>query len=98
MEYNPHVKEITNEYMKKKSQTVIDFFDQFSDKEDVWGYFGRFYKKLLKQTTDTKYFINFFQEVRNYLAVVGKITHLGHINGRPGRRRRHSRKQYGFWY
>lgn len=71
IDYNPHVKEITNEYMKKKSLTVIHYFDRFLSKNDVWGYFAKYYRKLLKQTTDTKYFINFFQEIRNYLAVVG---------------------------
>ena len=70
MSYNPHVKKITNEYMKKKSQTVINFFDKLKKGDDIWGYFGRFYRKLLDQTTDTKYFINFFQEIRNYLATV----------------------------
>jgi hypothetical protein len=70
MNYNPHVKEITNEYMKKKSQTIIHFFDKFKGQSDVWGYFSRFYKKLLNQTTDTKYFINFFQEIRTYLVKV----------------------------
>ena len=69
-EYNPHVREITNEFMKKKSLKVIHFFDPFIKDKDVWGYFAKFYRKLLKQTTDTKYFINFFQEIRNYLAVV----------------------------
>jgi hypothetical protein len=69
-EYNPHVKEITNEYMTRKSNTVIHYFDRFLDKNDVWGYFAKFYRKLLKQTTDTKYFINFFGDIRNYLTLV----------------------------
>jgi hypothetical protein len=79
MDYNPHVKEITNEYMKKKSEMVIHFFDKLAYKNNVWGYFAKFYRKLLKQTTDTKYFINFFQEIRNYLALVRKYIRVGVI-------------------
>lgn len=70
MEYNPHVKEITNEYMKKTSLKVIHYFDALLGQNNVWGYFARFYRKLLRQTTDTKYFINFFQEIKDYLATV----------------------------
>lgn len=69
MIYNPHVREITNEYLKEKRDIVSKFFERFK-KKDLWGHFANFYKNLLRQTTDTKYFINFFQEVNNILATV----------------------------
>lgn len=71
---NPHIREITNEYLKCESERVENYFRKLEKKKEFMGQFAIFYRKFLRQKTDPLFFINIFQEVNNILSRVTYIT------------------------